>query len=229
MKSYREWIQQLNEGVYDKGIFKAFFIAGAPGAGKTFVTNEVTTGMNLKYINSDDVFERNLQRANLGFDVHGMSDEEYEKAMEIREKSKKLANLKQQAALQGRLGLVIDGTGKDFDKIRKQADSLRSLGYDTYMIFVNVPLEVSLQRNQMRPRKVPEDIVRKSWEQVQSNMGKFQNYFSPEHFIVVDNTSADENVLGKVRRRIMGHINDPVENYIAKQWISSELEAKRRA
>ena len=29
---------ELNEGLYDPNIFKAFFLAGGPGSGKTFVT-----------------------------------------------------------------------------------------------------------------------------------------------------------------------------------------------
>lgn len=31
MKTYNELMLQLQEGVYDRGIFKAFFIAGGPG------------------------------------------------------------------------------------------------------------------------------------------------------------------------------------------------------
>ena len=44
---------QLNEGLYDPGIFKAFFLAGGPGSGKTYVTTRVTGGMGLKNVNSD--------------------------------------------------------------------------------------------------------------------------------------------------------------------------------
>ena len=31
----------INEGVYDPGIFKAIFLAGGPGSGKSFVANEL--------------------------------------------------------------------------------------------------------------------------------------------------------------------------------------------
>ena len=31
------FINMLNEGLYDPGIFKAFFLAGGPGSGKSFV------------------------------------------------------------------------------------------------------------------------------------------------------------------------------------------------
>ncbi len=49
--------QKIQEGVYDRGIFKAFFLAGGPGSGKSFVTQKVTSGLSLKVINSDSAFE----------------------------------------------------------------------------------------------------------------------------------------------------------------------------
>nr|MBC8300711.1 hypothetical protein [Pelagibacterales bacterium] len=57
--------QVLSEGLYDPGIFKAFFLAGGPGSGKTFVTNAVTAGLGLKLVNSDNHFERMLRQVNL--------------------------------------------------------------------------------------------------------------------------------------------------------------------
>ena len=36
--------QDLKEGLYDPNIFKAFFLAGGPGSGKTFVTRNAFGG-----------------------------------------------------------------------------------------------------------------------------------------------------------------------------------------
>ena len=66
------FIQHLSEGLYDPGIFKAFFLAGGPGSGKTFVTL-VLCRSGLKVVNSDAAFERNLKKANLSLN---MPDEE---------------------------------------------------------------------------------------------------------------------------------------------------------
>ena len=49
-KSLKE--EYLQEGVYDPGIFKAYFLAGGPGSGKTYVTRKVTGGLGLKNVNS---------------------------------------------------------------------------------------------------------------------------------------------------------------------------------
>lgn len=226
MKSYEQLVHVLREGVYDRGIFKAFFIAGGPGSGKSFVTGHTTGGLGLKIINSDDAFERGIKKAGMSFDINAMDQEDYERAMEIRDRAKNLTQMKQSLAIQGRLGLVIDGTGRDYDKITSQAEALKALGYDTYMIFVNTSLDTALERNRMRPRKVPEDIVISSWKQVQSNMGKFQNYFGQNKFVLVDNNSATEDVLLKVFKRIKKYVDAPVTNYKAKQWIANELAAK---
>ena len=45
------------EGVNDPHIFKAVFLAGGLGSGKSFVANKMLKGTGLKTVNSDDVFE----------------------------------------------------------------------------------------------------------------------------------------------------------------------------
>jgi hypothetical protein len=161
-------------------------------------------------------------------DLESLSPEEYSKAMEVREKAKNITALKQEHAIFGRLGLIIDGTGKDFGDIKRKSESLRSIGYDTYMIFVNTSLEVAMQRNRERRRTVPENIVVDSWNAVQSNMGKFQSYFTNRNFIIVDNNNATEDVLLKVWKSISKFVDEPIKNRVAQDWIDKELEMKRR-
>ena len=55
----------LQEGVYDPNIFKAFFIAGGPGSGKSFVVRKTTGGLGMKVVNSDDIFEKLLDKEGL--------------------------------------------------------------------------------------------------------------------------------------------------------------------
>ena len=40
MHSFKEFKQELNEGVNDPSIFKAVFLAGGPGSGKSFVVGK---------------------------------------------------------------------------------------------------------------------------------------------------------------------------------------------
>ena len=137
MKTFYE----LQEGLYDPNIFKAFFLAGGPGSGKSYVAGKATGGSGLKSVNSDDAFEHMLKKAGLSLK---MPPEETEPRDVVRGRAKEVTAKKQKNFVEGRLGLIIDGTGRDVDKILRQKAKLDELGYDTYMIFVNTSLDLSL-------------------------------------------------------------------------------------
>ena len=214
----------LVEGVYDPNIFKAFFLAGGPGSGKSYVVRRTTGGTGLKIVNSDDAFESLLKKAGLSLK---MPPEEFERKEKVRAHAKELTSKRQANYLEGRLGLIIDGTGRQADKILRQKASLEELGYDTYMIFVNTSMDVALQRNEERARSLPTSFVIKSWKDVQANIGAFNNMFR-QGFIVVDNNDAGEDVFKSVWKRIQGMLRKKVSNTRATNWIAMELEKKRR-
>ena len=225
MKTY----QDLQEGLQDPNIFKAFFLAGGPGSGKSYVVRKTTGGTGLRVVNSDDAFEHLLKKANLSLKM----PEEEEGAREVqRKRAKKLTKRRMGDVstggggyLEGRIGLILDGTGKDYGKIAKQATELKQLGYDVHMIFVNTSLDTALERNAKRDRSVPEDIVVKSWKEVQSNIGKFSQYFR-QNFVVVDNNNSKEDVMTPVFKQIKGLLKKPVKSPIAREWVTQEM--KRR-
>ena len=215
----------LQEGVYDPNIFKAFFIAGGPGSGKSFVVRKTTGGLGMKIVNSDDVFEKLLDKEGLS---KKMPESEREPRDIVRAKAKRLTAKKQENFVEGRLGLIIDGTGKDYDKITRQATKLKQLGYDVHMIFVNTSLDVALERNAKRSRTVPESVAIKSWNNVQRNIGKFSQYFR-QNFVVVDNNDELENdgmVLNSVFKQIRPLANKKIYNKIAYKWIGDELRRR---
>ena len=220
MKKYHE----LQEGVYDPNIFKAFFLAGGPGSGKSYVVRRTTGGTGLKIVNSDPVFENLLKKAGLSLK---MPPEEFERKEVVRGRAKELTKKQQANYLEGRLGLIIDGTGKDAGRILKQKAGLEELGYDTYMIFVNTSIDVALERNEKRARSLQPSFVVKSWKDVQANIGAFNNMFR-QGFIVVDNNDAGEDVFQTVWKRIQGLLRKKVTNSRAQNWIALELAKKKR-
>tara|TARA_Y100001938_G_scaffold150983_1_gene244838 strand:- start:3741 stop:4922 length:1182 start_codon:yes stop_codon:yes gene_type:complete len=223
----RSFDQFLTEGMYDPSIFKAIFLAGGPGSGKSYVADKATGGLGMKIVNSDDIYELKLKSSGLGMDFTKFDDKDFERSQVIRDRAKKLTKMRMRQWVDGRLGLIIDGTGKDYDRIKSASEGLRGLGYDTLMIFVNTSLDVALQRNQMRSRTLPDNIVKSSWEDVQKNLGKFQGYFGNKNFIIVDNNDADEDVLRKVFVKIRSIVQKPLDNHIAKKWIDKEKKLKR--
>ena len=220
MKTFNE----LQEGVYDPNILKAFFLAGGPGSGKSYVVKRTTGGLGMKILNSDDQFERLLKDAGLD---SKMPPEEKQPRDVARDRAKDLTTFQRRNFVRGRLGLIIDGTGKDFNKIAYQARELEGFGYDTHMIFVNTSLDVALQRNKERDRSVPEPIAVKSWNAVQRNIGKFSNFFKG-NFIIVDNNDKDEDMMQQVFKRVRALAKKKVRNQRGLQWIRGELEKKKR-
>jgi shikimate kinase len=217
--------QIIQEGVYDPNIFKAIFLAGGPGSGKSYVVRRTTGGLGMKIVNSDDIYEKMLKDAGL----EPTPDDIFsDKGQEIRVRAKKTTKVKQQGFLNGRLGVIIDGTGKDYDKIAKQVQGLKTLGYDCSMIFVNTSLDTAQDRNRMRKRTLPEKQVAQMWNEVQRNIGKFQSLFGSKDFIIVDNNDAGEDVFAKVWKRISKLVKTKVTNPTAKRWISQELAKKKR-
>ena len=217
MKKFDD-IRNLNEGLYDPNIFKAFFLAGGPGSGKTFVTRGSFGGTGLRMINSDTAFENALKKNNLSLK---MPEDEAEMRDIVRARAKATTSNMMDLSIKGRLGMVVDGTGRDYDKIKSQVAQLRQLGYDCYMIFVNTSLEVALERNSKRARSVPEYITRKSWESVQGNIGRFQNLFGMGNMVIVDNSKDDRelttivmNKVGKNVRRFYDDVVTSLDNLI---------------
>ena len=221
MKTYTE----LQEGVYDANIFKVIFLAGGPGSGKSYVVKRTMGGMGLKLVNSDDVYTKMLNDAGLETTPEDIYSDQ---GQEIRGRAKAVTKTMQGNYIQGRLGHIVDGTGKDYGKIQKQVGYLKSLGYECYMVFVNTSIETAQAQNAKRDRTLPEKEVASMWKEVQNNIGKFQSLFGSSSFIIVDNNMAGEDVFAKVWKRCMVLIRKKVNNPIAKRWISQELAKKRR-
>ena len=220
--------QYIAEGVYDPNIFKAFFLAGGPGSGKSWVSERTLSGMGLKVINSDNAFGRALEKEKMSLNMATQDAKEIARRDEIRAKAKKLTGVQLRMALEGRLGLILDSTARDVARIESEANTLKHLGYDVHMVFVNTSLEVALKRNQMRARKVPDAIVMTNHRQVQNNIGKLQRIFGTSNFIVVDNNKVAEDVNPTVHKAIRRMVTRKPTSYQAVSWIKRELQKKKR-
>ena len=95
------------------------------------------------------------------------------------------------------------------------------------MVFVNTDLDVALERNQMRDRKLPNELVKDAWQGVQNNLGKFQALFGSSNMLVVDNSEFKEfpKIVKAAAREF---VKRPIQNHIAKSWIKKELELRKK-
>lgn len=218
----------MTEGVDDPAIFKAVFLAGGPGSGKSFIVGKTgLPALGLKVVNSDDAFEAAMKKAGMSMkpdDIFSV------KGQDIRGRAKALTGKKQAMYITGRLGLVIDGTGKDFQKVKKQVKSMKDLGYDVAMIFVNTDLETAIERDKTRERTLGEVEVTKYWKEVQRNIGAFQTMFGKKNMLIVDNSNGKDFKVETLRayRDVKKFLDREPDNAKAKAWIKQEREKKKR-
>ena len=239
----------LIEGVRDPGIFKGIFLAGGPGSGKTYVAQQLfgipdkvnVSKFGLKMVNQDTELELFLNKYFGTVDIDDMPEElfrqltdaDYDDYSGLRGRTKELSKTRLQNYLDGRLGVIIDGTGHKFKSVKDDKKMLEELGYDTYMVFVNTSLEVALQRNEERPRTLPQNIVEKSWSDVQKNLAYFQGLFGGSNFLIVDNSKflSEKQAIKKFKMLMeMGlkkFLKKKIKNPIAKQWIKRQKAVKK--
>ena len=185
-----------------------------------------TTG--LKVVNSDDVYEKLASMAKpVPLDLSDPEVVASPQGQDTREKAKRLTKLKQGNYIDGRLGLIIDGTAKDVAKTADQKQKLEQLGYDTMMVFVNTNLEMAQKRNKMRPRQLPDEMIEKMWHAVQDNMMKFQQLFGNANIYIVDNSGGLEDPNRKenfvaVEKSIRKFVNEPPRKPQAKSWLINQ-------
>ena len=225
-----EIIKTIDEGLYDPHIFKAVFMAGGPGSGKSYIaTSSLLKATGLKVVNSDDIFEYKMDK--LGLDK-GDPDVIYSpQGQEVRNKAKITTDIRQNIYLDGRLGLIIDGTGRNQAKIAKAKEKLVKMGYSCMMLFVNTSLEIAQERNLERERKLQPEEVEKMWRDVQENIMKFQQLFGADKFQIIDNNGGLEDPTRKenfdvVAKNIDKFVNRPPSNRRAKAWIEDQKNKK---
>ena len=214
-------LSMIYEGIYDPAIYKAIFVIGGPGSGKSFVTRKLgLANFGFVQINSDYPFEKYMRREGLNFK---MPPEEKEQRDKVRQGSKRVMASKEEMAIFQGLGLYIDGTGAKKDNILSMDQKLKMLGYDTAMVLVNTDIGTAIARNKKRERSVPDYILKDRWSGVQQNIGFYQNHF--DKFFIIDNSKGSEfeGQIQRVYKKIMKWIKTPV-NKNAQSKVAKEVQ-----
>lgn len=213
----------VSEGIHDPAIFKAVFLVGGPGSGKSYIEQKLgLSALGFVSIDSDALLSMLMGKEGLSLK---MPPEEERRRDIVRGHAKQLTKTKRDLGIEGRLGLVIQGTGNDYNKIATLRNQLKIIGYDTFIVAVNTNLETARARNLRRDRSVPDDIVVEKWQQAQQNIGKFLNLFNQS--AVIDNNGAGaetEPQIQTVYKRIMNWSKQPPTLPAAKQWIASQRQ-----
>lgn len=228
---------ELTEGVHDASIFKAVFLAGGPGSGKDFVLKHALDGHGLVEINSDTALEFLMDKEGLS---KKMPKREQEKREDVRKRAKSMTELRQRLALEGRNGLIINGTADDPEKIFRIKTKLEEMGYSTSMVFVNTTDKISKQRNIERGkrggRRVPENIRIEKWKNAQLARPEFEKVFG-DNMMSFDNSldlrpksSLDDETrkqktkeLETIWKKVKKFTEQGPEDPVAQSWIENSL------
>jgi predicted kinase len=208
-----EFTQPVAEGPNDPHIFKAVFMAGSPGSGKTTVAKAMFAGTGLKVLNVDNFHNFYLSAGK-----------------EINHKHfHHLVSKQRDVYQQGRLGLLIDGTARRIDRLKAVKEKLDSMGYDSIMVFVNTDLETCLKRAKDRElnsptdgRHVDEELIKTFWLQTQKNLGLLQQMFGYSSFYLIDNSHHPD--LNGVAKRVHKWLDTPVNDYVKHNWLKAKSE-----
>lgn len=212
----------MAEALDERYAFKALFMCGAPGAGKSDIGSQMFSGLGLVFVNQDVTLDFVLNR--VGIKSRDFADPVVQAEISpYRPAAKAMMMKRQELLMNAHVGMVIDGTGRDVPTVTDVATVLRKRGYDVGMVFVNTSLESSIARVQARDRTVPLTVISDSWHEVQRALGEYQRYFGSGNFLIVDNdkkmSPAEFTTWGNLilRRTGLAWLNRPLENSTARE------------
>jgi predicted kinase len=218
----------IAEGLEDPASFKAIMMAGGAGSGKSFVIKKTgLRGFGMKVSNSDPSFERMLAKAGLKKTSEDIMSAQ---GQAIRSSAKVLTDRQKEMWLKGRLGVIVDGTGKDLKDVKEEVKAMQKMGYEVGMIFVNTPLETSIERDKNRTRTLGTKLVTQTWKAVQKNRDDFKRMFGAQ-FVEIENgsTTKIEDLTAqtnKAMNKFKGWINTEPTHSIYKDWKKAEMKKK---
>lgn len=198
-------IKDIYEGVEDKGLFKAVFFAGLPGAGKSTIASRITDGaVSPRHVNTDRSYEFLLKK-------FGQEATPAAWAM-LGKQSQSINSEALLNYLNGMLPLFIDGTSANPIASNNRADIAEQIGYDIAMVWVNIDFDTAMQRMQGRERKVDKEFVEHVYNVISDNKAGYQQRFG-SNFIEVDNSGDNFTEMeGKVFNIMNRFFQSPIQN-----------------
>jgi hypothetical protein len=202
----------LNEGINDKGIFKAIFMAGSPGAGKSWTLTKIKSGsIEPRSVNTDKMFPffKDYWGAEWG---------------KVKDNVKTITSNQLVLYINSMLPLAVDGTAGDPSLILRRRGILESFGYDTGMVFVNTSLETALERASKRERHVDPDFIKSSYAKVQKLKNYYRSRFDDWFEIQNDEGELTNEVILRGFKFASSFYNRPVINPLGKGHIEEMIK-----
>lgn len=215
--------QYIAESINDKGIFKALFIVGIPGAGKSYTTSQLRGTISPKIVNTDRATEFLSKKFKIA------SNSETWRSF-FRDRTRPITSGALNNYLNSMLPLFVDGTSNDVSNILGRAGILESIGYDVGMVFINTDLDVAIDRAKKRAqeidRHVDEEFIKKVHEISEENKEYFKGKFSFFREVSNNPGELDDAAIAKIFKQVSSFYNEPVENIVGQRTLEKLREAK---
>jgi dephospho-CoA kinase len=132
------------------------------------------------------------------------------KSMTLFNKARRLSKEKKQQKMDSGENYLVDGTGGNYSQILNQVKKLRKLGYEVGMVFINVPKDISIQRDRSRGniggRSIGSASVERSWNAVQKNKEAYEKLFTNNFFYIDASEEKFEDSINKVSSKVMNFL-----------------------
>ena len=224
MINFRSYLMQMDEGVRDPHIMKAVYMIGTPGAGKSTINKILTGSSGLKSVNLDNFHEMWIKMGQIPDGQ--LRPEDTERSWQNVEKQKVLWKNE-------RLGMLIDGSGRNLEGMQKTYMTLDKLGYDQACVLVHVPVEEAIKRAESRAakqasehgvgRSVPHDFIKNVDQQIRKNIPALKSIFG-NNFIMVENIGdpkSNPEVIA-ASKKVAGFLNSPLRNPVAQNYLKQD-------
>lgn len=212
MMSFKQFV---SESISDRGILKAIFVIGLPGAGKSYTIARIKGPISPVIVNTDKAIE--FLSAKLSTPVMKSTWSTF------ADKATKMTKDQLTQYVNGLLPLFVDGTSNDVSNILHRIGILESLGYDVGVVFVSTSLETSMKRAEERAQRTGRHVDPEFINAVHAQNDENKKYLaSKTHFfkeIQNDEDELTDEVLLNAYKKVQSFFASPVENPVGKRII----------
>ena len=209
--------------------YKAIFMVGSPGGGKTNVGKGLRLGRRgYKVVNQDIALEALKKAAGLPENESNYTKEQRSLRSKLGSQAVKAGKDKFQQYKNEGKGFLVDGTGASYNATTKKINELKEAGYDVYLVAAMTPKEVAIERNKARKeRSLPTFVVSKSYDQVVESLAKYKQDYGDKVFEIDTTTigfgeALPQEFLDKV-------YNGITQTKVAKSTLDKVAESKALA
>ena len=221
MQTFKQFI---SESINDRGIFKAIFVVGLPGAGKSYTVKQLKGAVSPLVVNTDRAAE--FLGTKFGKQVNSESWKEF------KDSAHRITKNSLKNYLNGVLPLFIDGTSNDVSNILHRIGILESIGYDVGVVFVHASLETAKRRAAERAkisnRAVDEHFIEHVYKQNKENAAYLKSKVSFFKEVENDTDGLHDAEMNAAFKKVQAFFDSPIQNPVGKRNFEKMKEEKQK-